>query len=199
MKSVVARRAAVLVPIVFVEERPGSPHLLFTKRSLHLNNHKGHVSFPGGRCEPGETAVQTALRETTEEIALSSDAVQVLGELDDLLSINGEIVTPVVGHVTLPLSLHTFRETVDFETRFRPLMPSKAEVSDIMLIPISKLVDPAYIAFEDLGYRAKNVPVFQAGRHRVWGLTSFITRTFLQAVELWPAGAELVVSSQKQN
>jgi 8-oxo-dGTP pyrophosphatase MutT (NUDIX family) len=167
------RRAAVLVPICHVQERGSEPHLLFTKRSSDLRAHSGQVSFPGGRSDAGETAVQTALRETCEEIGIRAGDVEVCGELDDIISINGEIVTPVVGFLTRPLALHAFEPVVDFRNRFRPLQLSEREVSDVMYIPISQLADPKLVEFEDLGWRARNVPIFRAGKHPIWGLTDW--------------------------
>ena len=168
-----ARRAAVLVPVVRLDTR-AEPHVLFTKRSLGLSNHKGQVSFPGGRADGHETAVETALRETREEVGLDAGSIEVVGQLSDCFAITGEVVTPVVGVVSVPLSLHAQTQVVDFAQRFAPLVISPREVADVMILPFSELLDPRLIEFEDLGQRARRVPVFLAGRYRVWGLTAMI-------------------------
>src|SRR5258705_13249898 len=60
------RPAAVLVPVV---NRESGLTVLFTRRTSHLNDHAGQISFPGGRSEPGDAgAAETALREAAEEI-----------------------------------------------------------------------------------------------------------------------------------
>jgi len=76
------RPAAVLVPVV---RREGGLTVLFTRRTAHLNDHAGQISFPGGRSEPGDAcAAQTALREAAEEIGLAAARVEVLGELHQM-------------------------------------------------------------------------------------------------------------------
>jgi len=76
----------------------GEWHLLFTRRSDSVENHKGQVSFPGGACDGGETTPEeTALREAQEEIGIEPRQVRVLGRLNSMLTITSFMVTPVVG------------------------------------------------------------------------------------------------------
>src|SRR5438552_3696705 len=97
------RPAAVLVPVV---KRKHALTVLFTRRTAHLNDHAGQISFPGGRSEPGDAdAAETALREAAEEIGLAAAQVEVLGELPEYVTVTGYRVTPVVGLVTPPLEL----------------------------------------------------------------------------------------------
>src|SRR3989442_5502241 len=73
------RPAAVLVPLI---RRESGLTVLFTRRTAHLNDHAGQISFPGGRCEPGDAyAAETALREAAQDIGLAPARVEVLGEL----------------------------------------------------------------------------------------------------------------------
>lgn len=186
IRSNTARRAAVLVTVCTVAERgPNRPHLLFTKRSGRVGTHKHQVSFPGGRTEAAETAVQTALRETHEEIGIAPQDVTVLGELNDLFAVTREVVTPVVGVLNAPLPLHAHASAIDFSGRFAPLRVSENEIDDVMLIPIDQLTDARLLDWSDLGFGVGLVPVFRAGRHDVWGLTAMITRTFLQTIGQW--------------
>ena len=95
--------AAVLVPIVV---RESGLTILLTQRTAHLRDHAGQVSFPGGRCEPGDASpVATALREAHEEVGIDSQQVEVLGCLPEYLTSTGFRVTPVVGLVSPPLNL----------------------------------------------------------------------------------------------
>lgn len=92
--------AAVLVPLVCVAD---NWHLLFTRRTERVDNHKGQVSFPGGACDPGETTPEeTALREADEEIGIQPADVRVLGRMNTLVTITKYQITPVVGIVPWP-------------------------------------------------------------------------------------------------
>jgi 8-oxo-dGTP pyrophosphatase MutT (NUDIX family) len=116
--------AAVLVPLV---ERKDDLHVLLTKRTDHLHHHAGQVSFPGGRVEADDASfVDTALRETEEEIGLDRTFVDIAGYLDDYQTGTGFHIVPVVGFV---------------RTGFE-LTPDTFEVADIFEVPLSFLFDP---------------------------------------------------------
>jgi 8-oxo-dGTP pyrophosphatase MutT (NUDIX family) len=102
------RRAAVAITVTDVgpgTQLPGidddegwSPDaaLLLTRRSAKLRNHPGQWAFPGGRVDPGETLVQTALREMHEEVSVDLQEAHVLGVLDDFVTRSGFAMTPVI-------------------------------------------------------------------------------------------------------
>jgi 8-oxo-dGTP pyrophosphatase MutT (NUDIX family) len=114
--------AAVLVPLV---QRDGGLHVLLTRRSEHLRDHAGQISFPGGRSEPGDAdAADTALREAEEEIGLPRDRVDVIGQLPVYTTVTQYVVTPVVALVMPPfaLSLDGYEVTEAFEVPLSFLM-----------------------------------------------------------------------------
>lgn len=115
------KAAAVLVPIIL---HPEGPAVLLTRRSDKLTSHTGQIAFPGGRIDPGETAVQAALREADEEVALSPSAVEVLGLGDIYESGTGFRITPVIGWLSSPPSLKASADEVAemFETPWDFLM-----------------------------------------------------------------------------
>ena len=118
------RAAAVLIPVIRREE---GFTLLFTRRTAHLSDHAGQISFPGGRAEPGDASpADTALREAGEEIGLATARVEVLGALYEYVTVTGYRVTPVVGLVTPPLELKLddFEVAEVFEMPFRILLDS---------------------------------------------------------------------------
>ena len=118
----VLRRAAVLIPIV---RRPEGLTVLLTKRTEHLTNHAGQVSFPGGRAEEDDSSpIETALRETQEEIGLMRRHVEIVGVLPDHVTASAYVVTPVVGLVTPPFDLTAESNEVAaiFEVPLRFLM-----------------------------------------------------------------------------
>jgi 8-oxo-dGTP pyrophosphatase MutT (NUDIX family) len=119
------RPAAVLIPMLRTKD---AWHILFTRRTDTLPEHSGQVAFPGGRSDPGDLSLEaTALRETWEEIGLNPSEVQVLGRLNDYLTVTNYRVTPIVGTIPWPFSLTLEKE----------------EVSRVFTIPLDWLADPS--------------------------------------------------------
>jgi len=109
------KAAAVLVPIV---DRPQGARILLTRRTDHLHDHAGQISFPGGRIDPGDAGPEAAaLRETEEEIGLPPARVRLIGRLDTYIVRTGFEVHPVVGLVRPPfeLALDSFEVAEAFE------------------------------------------------------------------------------------
>lgn len=114
--------AAVLVGLV---ARGDGLHVLLTRRTAHLRDHAGQISFPGGRSEADDAdAVATALRESQEEVGLPPQCVEVLGRLPDYTTVTRYVVTPVVGliHPPFDLALDAFEVAEAFEVPLPFLM-----------------------------------------------------------------------------
>ncbi|CAM9872091.1 unnamed protein product [Scytosiphon promiscuus] len=155
-----ARRAAVLVPLC---NRDGIASLLYTVRSSKVSTHKGQVSFPGGHLEPGEDAIEAALRETREEIGDTLGDIEVLGTCQTLPAVTGTPVTPVLAFVQQ-----------DVGQLLPSLVLSPDEVESVFTLSVSELLDPSFRVVDDSGPRGR-LPAFTAGPSRVWGLTACIT------------------------
>jgi len=115
-------KAAVLVPLV---QRADGLHVLLTRRTEHLRDHAGQISFPGGRSEPGDgDLATTALREAEEEVGLRRDQVDVIGQLPPYTTVTSYVVTPVVALVQAPfeLTLDSFEVAEAFEVPLQYLM-----------------------------------------------------------------------------
>jgi len=150
------KRAAVLVPLCHVD---GVPSVLFTKRTETVGTHKGQVSFPGGRVDPGDIdATDTALRELEEEMGIDRAGVRVLGAFHEAMAITGVGVTPVLGFLG--------------DLRLETLSMSMAEIDVAFTLSLEQLVDPAHRTKQTLGTRS--APLFSAGPFPVWGLTAWI-------------------------
>jgi len=161
-------RAAVLIAIY---QKDGTPHVLFTARTELVEHHKWQVSFPGGAQDPDDAdLVGTALRETDEEIGVSPEHVEVVGQLDDILTISDFVVTPYVGRITAPAPY--------------PFVPNEFEVAEILEVPLSSLYDPANIATEPVPWRDRLVPppAYRFQHHLIWGATARVLRQFLELV-----------------
>ncbi len=176
------RSAAVLVPLL---DRPSGPSVLFTRRADTLEHHRGEISFPGGRLEPGEGVVEAALREAHEEIGLDPSASEVLGRLDDLPSVAGYVVSPVAAAVRVPPVAFTAQAgEVDehFEVPLARLLDPalrRAALWDPARLPakLAEVVTRAAIPFEDVDPVTGHWRVwsFHADETRVvWGLTARI-------------------------
>jgi 8-oxo-dGTP pyrophosphatase MutT (NUDIX family) len=177
------RRAAVLILFYPKDERL---HLLFTKRTSTVEHHKGQISFPGGSMDDGDgTPVNTALRETHEEIGLEPSLVEILGVYHDQWTPTGFCITPVVGYsASLP-----------------PLTLNQHEVEEIIEVPVSFFLDPSHEEvrrLERLG-RPTEVYFYQYGRHEVWGATAAIVRSFLADVAQEASAGARGSSAEEKN
>lgn len=137
--------------------------IIYTVRTSLVEHHKGEISFPGGMKDDDDASLRhTALREAHEEIGVDPAHVEVVGELDEILTRKTSfVVTPFVGVIPHP---YEFR-------------PSPHEVDEVLAVPISHLLDPRNVAADpDFGY------VYRYGRHVIWGATARITTQFLDLI-----------------
>jgi len=164
--------AAVLLPLF---EKGGDYHLVFTKRTETVNYHKGQFSFPGGRTHPEDKSLlDTALRETWEEIGLPPKDADVLGELDDIATYTtGFIISPFVAMIPFP---HTF-------------IANPAEVDEIIEVPLPILRDKKNFAQEMLEVDGRPIMqyFYHYRDHVIYGATARIVKHFLEVVG--PAGS----------
>jgi len=89
------KRAAVAITLTGAD-KAGETAFLLTRRASGLRAHRAQWALPGGRCDAGETEVQSALRELREELGLDLGPDAVLGLLDDYPTRSGYLITPVV-------------------------------------------------------------------------------------------------------
>jgi 8-oxo-dGTP pyrophosphatase MutT (NUDIX family) len=119
--------AAVLMPIVMRGENGQDPHLLLTQRTQHLSSHPGQIAFPGGKVDPEDASAEhAALREAQEEVGLTSDFVEILGQLPSYVTGTSFHITPVVALVS---PHHT-------------ITPNANEVEFTFEVPLSFLMNP---------------------------------------------------------
>ena len=108
--------SAVLIPLI---KKDGKYHILFEIRSNNLSHQPGEICFPGGKRESLETSLQTAVRETCEELLVSESDIQVYGSLDYFLSPTGMRIDVYLGE----LRNYNGQYSID-------------EVSDIFMVPL---------------------------------------------------------------
>ena len=160
------RKAAVLVPLV---RRPEGLAVLLTRRTDHLNDHAGQISFPGGRTDPEDVdAIATALREAREEVGLAADEIEVIGVLPTYTTVTAYEVTPVIGLLDPP----------------RALALDAFEVAEVFEVPLAFLMDPSHhrrhaAEFQGLTRRFLSMPwgADASGEpYFVWGATAAMLR-----------------------
>jgi len=157
--------AAVLIPMHGWPEAPG---LVFTERRGDMRRHAGEVSFPGGRQDPGEGLLETALREAEEEIGLSRDKVEVVGAL------------PPVGTFVTSYKVHPFVGLIEEGLRFEP---NPAEVESVLVASLDDLV----AGYGKRRLMPRGIPIktdtYLIGDSLIWGATARILGDLLERLE----------------
>ncbi|MXP13554.1 CoA pyrophosphatase [Altererythrobacter confluentis] len=150
------RPAAVLIAVTERSE----PGVLLIHRPHDMRSHPGQVAFPGGKIDPGENAVEAALREAHEELGIVSSDVKVIGATDRFGTGSGFDVTPVLA--TIPADL--------------PLIPNPAEVSAWFEAPLQFILDPANHAPQSTFWQGEMREYLEIGwqGNRIWGVTAAI-------------------------
>jgi 8-oxo-dGTP pyrophosphatase MutT (NUDIX family) len=152
------RASAVLIPLFYNQ---GQYHILLTERSEEVNFHKGQVCFPGGTREPFDASLlQTALRETEEEIGLRAQDVEILGEFDDNVTLTSNyVISPFVALIPHPY----------------PFKADGREIREIFSVPLSFLMDEANFKQDSCEYEYEG--------HIIWGATARILRQFMDLLK----------------
>jgi len=160
-------RAAVLVPIV---DR-GEAALVFAQRTDRVGHHKGQVSFPGGRVDPGDADdLAAALREAHEEVGLEPSRVEPLGLLDDTETFATQyVITPWVGVVRGPVVWQ----------------PDGEEIEKVIEVPVDALLDRGCFRVEQWQRDGvlRDVYFYEYRDTVIWGATARILKTYLDLVE----------------
>ncbi|WP_320611495.1 CoA pyrophosphatase [Evtepia sp.] len=187
---------AILVPLV---EREGTLCLLFETRASTLVGHQpSEVCFPGGRREPGEKPVETALRETWEEIGIPAEEIEILAPLDVMQDISDRVVYPFLGKIS-PKGV-------------AEMAVSRAEVADVFFVPLEVLMDyeeEVYryrvsaqvddgFPYERIGFPRTypwrtgwmDVPIYQYEGHTIWGMTGRMVRWLVKELRTMQEGNE---------
>ncbi len=148
--------------LILLYEENGQIKFPLTKRPDYNGTHAGQVSLPGGKAEPGEDFIQTALRETEEEIGVSQNAVNVIGRLSDFFVIPSNfMITPVVGYASS-------------KPKF---IPQESEVDKILEGSLNDLLrDDAIQTKEILAAKTYRLmaPHFLFENEVVWGATAMM-------------------------
>ena len=167
-------RAGVLV---LVYAKGGKPHVLFHKRSEHVETHKGEIAFPGGGWESGDaTILDTALRECWEEMSIEPNDVTVLGELDDIITISDFVVTPYVGSIP---GGYDFRPNI--------------EVAEVVEVPLEAILNGRNLRDDTrlVNGTIERRATYAHNGHLIWGATGMILEGFVSILKTIDDGEDL--------
>ena len=155
-----ARESAVLV-LLAPDGASGAPVVLLTKRSMALRNHRGEISFPGGRLDPGEAPADAARREAHEEVGLDPSLVTVHGELGHLETVvSRSYIVPIVATTHEPV----------------PLAPASLEVDRVLWVPLDELTRDGTYRSERWGTPPtdRTIHFFDLDDETIWGATAHL-------------------------
>lgn len=155
------REGAVLV-LLYPDGPGGELHLILTRRTESVGNHRGQISFPGGSVDADDlSTAHTALREACEEIGVCETDLELLGAL-----------TPLY----IPPSDFRIYPHVAYAPRRPQFRPQPAEVAELLEVPVSHFLDEGNTAQEEwfISGAPRQIPYYLVGSHKVWGATAMV-------------------------
>lgn len=143
--------------------------LILTRRSQIMRSHAGEVAFPGGKIESVDNSlIETALRESEEEIGLKAHQVEIIGQIDAMHSRQGVKVQPVVGLVDASLNF----------------LPCSDELDAVFKVPVSLFYDKSAMITHtfEMNESIVEMPAFKFQEFTIWGLTAAMIVKILNQV-----------------
>jgi 8-oxo-dGTP pyrophosphatase MutT (NUDIX family) len=168
--------AGVLAPVF---EAGGELMMLFTQRTMHLKDHQGQISFPGGVRDQGDhDLLATALRETEEEIGLPAAAVEILGDLTPVSTTTGYWIHPFVALIPYPY---------DFRLNHH-------EVKHLLFFPVAAFSQPDRWSAGPYTFKGQTFQVFcwKDQETVIWGATARMVLDLLQRLKIHPVPASVI-------
>jgi 8-oxo-dGTP pyrophosphatase MutT (NUDIX family) len=150
--------------MILLYPKKGEYCILLNKRSEEVEHHKGEISFPGGARDPEDhDSLDTALRETEEEMGIQRGDVTVIGEMDEMVTRSGFL-------------MNVFTGTIEYPYSFKP---SAIEIAEVLEFPVSALIDPANRRSETRLIEGKPVTSYSYvhEEHVVFGATARILQS----------------------
>jgi len=145
------------------------PGVLLLHRPSNMRAHPGEVAFPGGKRDPGETAVEAALREANEELGIREQDVSVIGTTDIYRTGSGYEITPVLGVIPADITIR----------------PNPTEVAQWFEAPVGFVLDPANQMHNTIEHEGRNLTFVEImwQDHRIWGVTGAIIHNLTRRLD----------------
>lgn len=159
--------------MLLLYERAGLLNIAFTQRKTYEGVHSGQMSFPGGKKDEEDTdLVQTALRETEEEIGLDRKRIEIIGRLSELY---------------IPPSNFLVYPSVGFVEQVTEFVPQPAEVEKVVEVPVDFFLNRQNINMQTeikiMGGTILRVPAYHFNGHVIWGATAIMLSEFTFILE----------------
>ena len=177
------KRASVLIPVV---KKDNAHYILFEVRSKNLKTQPNEISFPGGKIENNESPLDAVIRETCEEIGTYKDNVNIISELDLLITPGNMIIHPFVGYINNIYSININKDEVDhiFLVPVSYLLEHNPTLYDneVKVIPNDNFPFDIIPNKKDYKFATSNYRVlfFQYKDYVIWGITAKILENFLE-------------------
>jgi 8-oxo-dGTP pyrophosphatase MutT (NUDIX family) len=159
--------------LLLLHHLAGEDHIVFQQRTDRVRHHKGEISFPGGARDPEDAdLLETALRETHEEIGVSPDLVEIYGQLDDTDTYGSNyLIRPFVGAVS-PEEQLTFVE-------------AEREVRELLHVPVEHLLSETARTWKvaERDGSTETTPAYSFQEHVIWGATARMLGQFLELLD----------------
>ena len=158
--------ASVLIPILTFKK---DLEILLTKRSNNLKNHPGQIAFPGGKKDQIDSSpIETALRETQEEVGLNPKNVEIIASLPSHKTATGFVIKPYLGLINQPFS-ETLRQ---------------GEVDEIFTVPYEYILNEKNFSIQTRKWNGsqRSYYVVPYGPYYIWGATARILLNLSRAL-----------------
>ncbi|WP_455256782.1 NUDIX hydrolase [Peptoniphilus asaccharolyticus] len=183
----VKNKYSVLIPLIEID---GELNLLYEIRSKSLRNQPGEISFPGGRIEDGEDYIQAAIRETSEELCIPEDKIEVVAEGDFLINPYHAIIYSVVGKLNVDAAeIKASRDEVDsvFYVPLKYFLENEPDIYELDLKVNSSEDFPYELIPNGKNYKFKRgmdrVHFYKYKGKIIWGFTAKLTYNFIQSLK----------------
>lgn len=183
----VTKESAVILPLV---QQEGEWHVLFEKRAFTLSSQPGEVCFPGGLLESNETPLEGAIRETCEELNIKEEAIEIIGQIDSILTNFDMIIHCYVGIIhAMPSEIkHSIDEVAfTFTVPIQYFLETPPEVHELKATfnPESSFPFHHIPDGKNYNFKQKSYPVvfYRYANENIWGLTARMVFNFIKTIQ----------------